>query len=192
VRLQLNVRKCLCLSDACARKTFTERVPALVAPWARRTTRLATAQQRSGVDEWAHPNGQPNGTIMVDLETGEPRDVLPERSAESRSHWLKANPGIEVIGRDRADVYAAGARDGAPHAIQVADRWHLLKNCSELLLRVLHPTDGRIVTLSLAAWSAALVVHSSLAEVWIHLTRTRGVPTASRAETASEAIPGNR
>jgi hypothetical protein len=48
------------------------------------------------------------------------------------------------------------------------------------------------VTLSLAAWSAALVVHASLAEVWIHLTRKRGVPITSRAETASKAIPGNR
>ncbi len=54
------------------------------------------------------------------------------------------------------------------------------------------PTDGRVVTLSLAAWAAALVVHSSLAEVWIRLTRKRGVPTPSRAETASKAIPGNR
>ena len=60
------------------------------------------------------------------------------------------------------------------------------------LLVVGDPTHGQIVTLSLAAWSAALVVHSSLAEVWIHLTRKRGVPITSRAETASKAIPGNR
>ena len=57
---------------------------------------------------------------------------------------------------------------------------------------VADPTDGRIVTLSLAAWSAALVMHSSLAEAWIRLSRKRSVPTASRAETASEAMPGNR
>ncbi len=54
------------------------------------------------------------------------------------------------------------------------------------------PTYGQVVTLSVAAWSAALVLHSSLAEVWIHLTRKRGVPITSRAETASKAIPGNR
>lgn len=57
---------------------------------------------------------------------------------------------------------------------------------------VTSPTDGRVVTLSLAAWAAALVVHSSLAEVWIRLTRKRGVPPASRAETAPKAMPGNR
>jgi uncharacterized membrane protein len=61
------------------------------------------------------------------------------------------------------------------------------------LLAVGDPSGGQVVTLSVAAWSAALVVHSSLAEVWIRLTRKkRGVPTASRAGTASEAIPGNR
>lgn len=63
---------------------------------------------------------------------------------------------------------------------------------SLLIAGVADTTDGRIVTLSLAAWSAALVAHSSLAEVWIRLTRKRGVPTPSRAETASGAIPGNR
>ena len=63
---------------------------------------------------------------------------------------------------------------------------------SLLVAGVADPTDGRTVALSLAAWAAALVLHSSLAEVWIRLTRKRGVLTASRAETASEAMPGDR
>jgi uncharacterized membrane protein YozB (DUF420 family) len=49
------------------------------------------------------------------------------------------------------------------------------------LFVVVDPTDGQIVTLSLAAWSAALVVHSSLAVVWIRLTRKRRVPRRSGA-----------
>ena len=57
---------------------------------------------------------------------------------------------------------------------------------------VADPTDGRIVTLSLAAWSAAPVVHSSLAETWIRITRKRGVHTASRAGTGAESMPANR
>ena len=60
------------------------------------------------------------------------------------------------------------------------------------LLVVGDPTYGQIVTLSVAAWSAALVVHSSLAEVWIRLTRNRGVPTANPLGTASEAMPRTR
>ena len=60
------------------------------------------------------------------------------------------------------------------------------------LLVVGDPTYGQVVTLSVAAWSAALVVHSSLAEVWIRLTRNRGVPMANPMGTASEAMPGTR
>ena len=60
------------------------------------------------------------------------------------------------------------------------------------LLVVGDPTYGQVVTLSVAAWSAALVVHSSLAEVWIRLTRNRGVPTANPLGTASEAMPRTR
>ncbi len=45
VQLHLNVRKCFCPNADCPRRIFTERVPALAAPWARRTARLATAHQ---------------------------------------------------------------------------------------------------------------------------------------------------
>src|SRR5439155_1584696 len=44
VQLQLRVRKGFCSTSDCPRASFTERLPALVAPYARRTTRLATAQ----------------------------------------------------------------------------------------------------------------------------------------------------
>src|ERR671917_1892228 len=60
------------------------------------------------------------------------------------------------------------------------------------LLVVGDPTYGQVVTLSVAAWSAALVVHSSRGEVWIRLTRNRGVPVANPMGTASEAMPGTR
>jgi len=89
-----------------------------------------------GVDDWAFRKGHHYGTILIDLERHRLVDLLPDRSSESVANWLKQHPGIEVVSRDRAQVYAEGARDGAPQAEQVADRWHLLHNLGEAMQRL--------------------------------------------------------
>lgn len=73
----------------------------------------------------------------MDLEQGEVVDILPDRTAESLEAWLKAHPGVEIVSRDRAGAYAQGARQGAPDAVQIADRWHLLKNLTDAIYKVL-------------------------------------------------------
>ncbi len=90
-----------------------------------------------GVDDWAIRKAKTYGTILVDLDRHQPIDVLEGRTAEGLRDWLKAHPGVEVITRDRSGEYARGAREGAPKAIQVADRWHLLQNLEQVLERIL-------------------------------------------------------
>ena len=90
-----------------------------------------------GVDDFAFKKGRRYGTILVDLERRLPLDLLPNREPQTLALWLKAHPGIEVVSRDRAPAYSEGARCGAPQAVQVADRWHLLKNLGDALERFL-------------------------------------------------------
>src|SRR5690606_27591413 len=90
-----------------------------------------------GIDEWAWRKGLRYGTIVCDLEAGRPVELLPEARAESAARWLAGHPGIEVVSRDRAGMFADAAALGAPQAVQVADRWHLLRNLGDVAERVL-------------------------------------------------------
>ncbi|NCC30555.1 MAG: ISL3 family transposase, partial [Chloroflexia bacterium] len=183
VRVQLHVRRFRGDTLDCGRTTFSEPVPRLAAPYARRTVRLRAEQRQIaldmggepgarlarrqgmdlspdtllrlarrtseearstprclGIDDFALRKGQVSGTLLVDLEAHRPVDLIEERSAEVVAQWRKDHPGVEVMTRDRSNEYAEGASHGAPDALQVADRFHLLQNVREMLQRLL---DGQ-------------------------------------------------
>ena len=176
VRLSLQVHRFFCRTPTCPRKTFTEQMPALAVPHARRTARVQDTLCRIGfalggeagarlaahlgmacspdtllrlvrraalpplptprvlgVDDWSFCKRRSFGTILVDLEQRRPVDLLPDREAETLAAWLIAHPGVEIATRDRSRRYAEGLRLGAPEALQVADRWHLIKHLTEAL-----------------------------------------------------------
>lgn len=98
----------------------------------RTVTPVAGAVKVLGVDDFSFRRGMRFGTILVDLEQRKPIDLLPDREAETLSQWLKQHPEIEIVSRDRGGTYIEGSNIGAPQAKQVADRWHLLKNATEV------------------------------------------------------------
>ncbi len=180
VVLHLHVRRFRCRVNWCRRQIFAERLPDLVAPFARRTTLLTEQLLRTafalggtpgarhlaadgtrvsartllrllhaapvpaagpvrvlGVDDWARRRARTYGTIVVNLETHAVIDLLPDRTAATLAAWLRQHPELEIVSRDRAGAYADGIRQGAPQAEQVADRFHLRKNATDALQRVL-------------------------------------------------------
>lgn len=189
VQIDLEVRRFFCATPSCSVKIFTERLPTIAAPWARRTARLAKVQREIGlsaggsvgstlcaalgcpagtdlildlvrstplptilvprvlgVDDWAKRKGQSYGTILIDHERECVVDLLPDRAPETVAKWLREHPGVEIVTRDRAEAYAQGIREGAPNAIQIADRWHLLQNLTEVLFKVFQDHRADIQT----------------------------------------------
>lgn len=100
-----------------------------------------------GIDDWAWRKGRSWGTILIDLETRRPVDLLPDRTSTTVSAWLREHPGVEVVARDRSTEYARAISEGAPNAAQVADRWHLLHNLRQVLVRHLTSARGRLKSL---------------------------------------------
>jgi transposase len=194
VQLVLHVRRWRCLNTSCARQTFSDPLPDLLAPAAQRTSRLRTALQHLAlalggeagarqsqrqarpaspatllrltrqialpqratprvlaVDDFAFRKRRSYGTLLVNGDDHHPVDLLPERSAAALATWLRHRPGVEIITRDRATEYARGASDGAPQALQVLDRWHLIGNAQEALSRLLDRLRPRLQCLLTAA-----------------------------------------
>jgi transposase len=137
-------RATLKLAMAASPDTLLRRVRMAVKP-------CAPTPHVLGVDDFAFRRGRRYGTILVDMERHRVIDLLPDRESATSSAWLKQHPGVEVVSRDRSPTYAAAITEGAPGAVQVADRFHLLMNVREVLEKVMTRQNRLLRSRSLAA-----------------------------------------
>lgn len=93
-----------------------------------------------GIDDWAFRKGVNYGTAIIDPNKRRVIDLLPDRETDTVASWLREKSHIKVVTRDRYSHYAKGVTKGLPEAVQVADRWHLLKNMGEALKKLLTRT----------------------------------------------------
>lgn len=87
-----------------------------------------------GIDDWAWRRNHRYGTIICDLERRRPISLLPDREPATAQAWLSQQPQVTIVARDRGGAYALAAARALPHAVQVADRWHLMENASRAFL----------------------------------------------------------
>lgn len=92
------------------------------------------------VDDFALKKRYTYGTVMVDWDTHRVIDIIPSRDTKEVCEWLKTYPNIQMISRDGASTYASASRESHPDAIQVTDRFHLIKNLAEIIDRYIKNT----------------------------------------------------
>jgi transposase len=107
-----------------------------------------------GIDDFAFRKGCRYGTLLVDHESGRVLDLLDQRSSESTAAMLARYPDVQIVTRDRSDLYANGISAALPQAIQVADRFHLHLNLDAAVERLL---GGHRAEIARATQTAATI-----------------------------------
>lgn len=143
------------------------------------------------IDDCSFRRGRKFGTILVDMQSHEVIDVLPDRKAETSAAWMAAHPEIELVSRDRGGDYASAVMVGAPQAIQCADRFHVLKNLGEALEGMLagHLAAQRR---GQAEKSSATPLEGAQSRQPPFLSSKGSIPEAGKARGAPCPIPASR
>src|SRR5512135_1178469 len=140
-----------------------------------------------GLDDFAWKKGDRYGTLLVDLQAHCPVEVLPDREADTVVGWLRAHRGVKILSRDRAGGYAEAATRGAPHARQVADRYHVLVNLREALKSTLAREGGSLPEVAVERGEPQAPSQPAMAAL-----QASPVPAETAAENERAGVPQDR
>jgi transposase len=112
----------------------------------RRRSRPPADPLKVSIDDWAWRRNHRYASIVCNLERRRVVTLLPDREPATAQAWLAAHPTISVVARDRGGGYGEAAAKALPHAVQVADRWHLMENASRAFLDAVRKSMRQIRT----------------------------------------------
>ena len=141
-----------------------------------------------GIDDWAWRRNHRYGTIVCDLERRRIVALLPDREIATVEAWLADHPEIGIVSRDRGGGYGEATARALPHAIQVADRWHLMENASAAFLDAVRKSMRSIRTaIGANTINPDLLTAAEKLQYQGHLRREE--TNAAIMKLASEGIP---
>ena len=153
--------------------------------------------RRICIDDFASRKGQRYRTMIADADTGLPVEVVYSRDEQDVTKALKKYKKANIISRDRAGAYSKAIRKARPHAKQVADRFHLVKNCGEHLknalkhnMQTIKQEIGKYTNSPPVSQAESLYAPPSLEEIELfNKVKAYVVPLAGTAHNVTDDCP---
>ena len=114
------------------------------------------------IDDFATKKRHTYGTVMVNIETGRIVDMLESRESAEVAVWLASFPNIKIVSRDGSTMYASAIRTAHPNAVQISDRFHILKGLTDA---------ARQFVLSIVGQRVAVPSDTAVSSYWLKQPR---------------------
>ena len=120
---------------------------------------------RIGVNDFAYKKRHTYETVVVKEETRHIIAILDGRDGSTLKEWLKQNKQVTMVTRDRANAYTKAIEEVLPHAIQIADRFHLHQNLLEAIRKIIGKEIPSTITITSESSSVTMESFSEPKEI---------------------------